>query len=816
MSHKDQKILISLFLLVIPAILISGCDSRRNQIIRNLIISPTLTETPVPPTSTPTVTPTPAPTLTPTPFISAHSPDLLFLGDFDKAEYDITKRIEASEDPEILIQAQTDLIELAWHREDYDRCLDIMTDIKLLREDLGPESDAVFAKASYIHAQCAEMKEMTDTVIEDMGTYLDLMTDSSLQAELHQKIAYGYHDLGDYELFRSNIDMSRPYLDGVLNETVLLDYAYSYSLDGDQEEAVRQLTDLYNTSQDDNIKAGADYYLGIAYEAMGLKDQVIARYQDAVNSYPRSYYSYLALLWLIDQNQVVSNYQRGLVNYYVGQYSLANDAFRRYINSEPGHDGSSWYFIGICQMYMGEYDNAETSFSKLINDYPENRYYVSAWDELAYVQWYYQDRHRKAAETLTNYVKKHPDQADSASFIYEAGRILERGNYLTDAAKTWGRLIDEYPLYEQSKNALFLAAVSSYRANDNESALAYLNRLLIVSGIPEDQAQTNFWIGKVYLKKDDNYNAQKYLDRAIEQEKTGYYSLRAAELKENKDYLTLSQNFDFEVDLASERAMADQWMMLTFGLTEQALTDPTLYNTLPNYRKGSEYLMLGEYRLASICFDEVRNVLTEQPAAAYAFLDEMVAKKMYGVAAYTSRQILSSAGLHEEDRTLDVPNYFNHIRFGSWYLEYTAEAAQTYSVSPILLYALMKQESMFNPWISSSAGAVGLMQIMPETGSEISKTLHWPSNYTTADLNRVPVSVNFAASYLKRLNNYFDQSNAAMLAAYNGGSGNTQRWLNFSKNDPDLLYEIIRFPETKNYLHNIYRFAKTYDMIYAK
>ena len=105
---------------------------------------------------------------------------------------------------------------------------------------------------------------------------------------------------------------------------------------------------------------------------------------------------------------------------------------------------------------------------------------------------------------------------------------------------------------------------------------------------------------------------------------------------------------------------------------------------------------------------------------------------------------------------------------------------------------------------------------MPATGAEIAKTLHWPPNYTEADLLRVQVSINFSASYLKRVHSYFDQSNAAMIASYNGGSGNTQKWLNASGNDPDLLYEVIRYQETRDYMHNIYQNAKIYDWLYAK
>lgn len=311
-----------------------------------------------------------------------------------------------------------------------------------------------------------------------------------------------------------------------------------------------------------------------------------------------------------------------------------------------------------------------------------------------------------------------------------------------------------------------------------------------------------------------NYN--KYLERASEQSKTGYYALRAAELAEKKPYLATANNYDLSVNLAAEKQIADQWMMLTFGLEPEALSDNSAYRFDQDYLEGVEYYTIGDYYHAAVSFEIVQEKLIEMPQASYAYLDEMVRLKIYNAAAYTSRQILTAAGLYEDDRTLDVPNYFNHIRFGTWYQDYTKEACDIYDISPFIIYAIMKQESMFNPWVSSSAGARGLMQIMPDTGAEIAKALHWPPNYTESDLNRVPVSVNFGSQYLKRVYNYFDQNAAAMLASYNGGSGNTQKWLNLSGSDPDLLFEVIRFQETRNYVQNTYRNAKIYERLYAK
>ena len=811
--NKLQK---SLLLIILSVLTLCACDQRRNEIISHMLVSPTMTETPMPPTVTPTLTPSPAPTLTPTPFVSVENLDQLMFGDYDVADYNIRAKIGSAKNDIELLRAQTDLLELSYLREDYDSCLSIMEEINEIVSNTRERPAAILAKANYIHAQCASHKEETAKEIESLDKYIAYKPDTPLLSKTYLQIAYAYQNLGDQEMFRRYLNRAESYNEGTLNEYVQLDYTVSFGTEGSNDEAVSRLTELYNNSLDENIKAAADYYLGINYEAMGLSDQTTARYQDGVNSFPRSYYSHLMLLWLLDNGQNVNEYQRGLINYYVGQYALANDAFHRYVKNEPGNDGSSWYFIGICQMNLADYESAVNSFTKLINDYPENRYYVSAWDEKAYVQWTYLEQYRSAAATLTAYVSKHPDQADSASFLYEAGRILERGNYLTDAAKTWARLIDEYPLYENSKKALFNAAICTYRTGDYEASLAYLNRMLLVSGIPEDQAQANFWIGKIYQKRGDTHNKNKYLERAAEQSKTGYYSLRAAELAAGKPYLSNASAYDLNADLASERLIADQWMMLTFGLNYEDLSDNSAYKSDPDYLEALEYYAMGDYYQAAVSFEIVQEKLMEQPKASYAFLDELINLKIFNAAAYTSRQILTAAGLYEDDRTLDVPNYFNHIRFGTWYQEYTKDVCDIYEISPFILYALMKQESMYNPWVTSSAGARGLMQIMPETGAEIAKTLHWPPNYTESDLNRVPVSVNFGAQYLKRVYNYFSQNSAAMLASYNGGSGNTQKWLKLAGNDPDLLFEVIRFQETRNYVQNIYRNAKIYERLYAK
>ena len=82
--------------------------------------------------------------------------------------------------------------------------------------------------------------------------------------------------------------------------------------------------------------------------------------------------------------------------------------------------------------------------------------------------------------------------------------------------------------------------------------------------------------------------------------------------------------------------------------------------------------------------------------------------------------------------------------------------ADDYGFHPLFLYALIRQESLFEGFVNSSAGARGLMQIIPATGAEIAGNLGWPQNYTSDDLYRPLVSLRYGVDYLDRQRKLFD------------------------------------------------------------
>jgi len=127
---------------------------------------------------------------------------------------------------------------------------------------------------------------------------------------------------------------------------------------------------------------------------------------------------------------------------------------------------------------------------------------------------------------------------------------------------------------------------------------------------------------------------------------------------------------------------------------------------------------------------------------------------------------------------------------------------------------LLRQESLFEGFVTSTAGARGLMQLIPSTGEEIARQMNWPPNYTDRDLYRPYVNIRLGANYLDRQINAFGGDIYQALSAYNGGAGNTLKWIPLANQDQDLFVEVIRFSETRNYIKYIYEIFDIYRNLY--
>ena len=135
-------------------------------------------------------------------------------------------------------------------------------------------------------------------------------------------------------------------------------------------------------------------------------------------------------------------------------------------------------------------------------------------------------------------------------------------------------------------------------------------------------------------------------------------------------------------------------------------------------------------------------------------------------------------------------------------------------LDPALVAAVIYAETKFDPR-TSSAGAVGLMQLMPETATFLAKR-SGATTFTTADLSTPEVNIAYGSYYLRYLLNEYHQNLSLALAAYNGGESNVDRWVADAHADGrSLSVADIPFPETRAYVERVLHAQGQYKHKYA-
>ncbi len=149
------------------------------------------------------------------------------------------------------------------------------------------------------------------------------------------------------------------------------------------------------------------------------------------------------------------------------------------------------------------------------------------------------------------------------------------------------------------------------------------------------------------------------------------------------------------------------------------------------------------------------------------------------------------------------------------YREVVLAFAEERNLDPFLIAGLIRQESAFVPDIISRAGAVGLMQVMPATGTALALAIG-PSSFREASLKIPEVNVHLGTRFLDEMLSRFNQDLPLVLSAYNAGPTRANRWKKFPEaKDPWRFTERIPFAETRAYVKNVTRNRSLYAWLYA-
>jgi soluble lytic murein transglycosylase len=143
------------------------------------------------------------------------------------------------------------------------------------------------------------------------------------------------------------------------------------------------------------------------------------------------------------------------------------------------------------------------------------------------------------------------------------------------------------------------------------------------------------------------------------------------------------------------------------------------------------------------------------------------------------------------------------------------QQASEKDLPPALIAAVIYQESKFRHR-TSEAGAVGLMQILPETAHFIAER-SGGTQFTTEDLATAQINISYGSWYLRYLLQHYDGNKVLAIAAYNAGQTNVDKWVAQAGGEDSFDHlEDIPFPETRGYVIGVLEHEREYREHYAE
>jgi len=316
--------------------------------------------------------------------------------------------------------------------------------------------------------------------------------------------------------------------------------------------------------------------------------------------------------------------------------------------------------------------------------------------------------------------------------------------------------------------------------------------------------QQSAWRVRAALRAQDWTEVLKSVNAMNEQQQTKpawqYWKARALQatgktIEPRNIFVSLSNENGFYGLLAREELAGTPVLRqadVTYRPEEQAvakmLATPGVQRTIALYRMGMGNEALEEWRWVVFNLDDRELITAAEIARRHEMYDRAI-----GAA----------------DLTVSVHDY--NLRYLAPYRDILQEYVNEHDLEEAWVYGLMRQESRFVSSAKSSAGAAGLMQIMPATARWLAKKLRLKS-YRKSMIHQLETNLRLGTYYMKTILSQFDDSPVMATAAYNAGPRRARQWLGDQPMEGAIYAESIPFTETRDYVKKV----MSNTMYYAK
>lgn len=536
-------------------------------------------------------------------------------------------------------------------------------------------------------------------------------------------------------------------------------------------------------------------------------DQAAAQqyWRTLVETYPTTPQAYRALLALEAAGTAVEPLEKGRVLAANGDWNAAIQTYYAAMAVEP-HPADLHWEAALAYEGAGNLEAAWHEYGNLIETHPESDRHAAAWLARGRVRSA-QGRVDEALATFERVMTEFPESEEAPAALEAAAQLLAERGRPEEAAARYTLLASRYPTAPQAAKALWEAGLLRFRLGEPTLAGQLWQRLAEHQADDTWRPRALFWRAKAAAAAGDADTATALFEDVVRL--GGYYGLRAAAMLANNGDWPARPGGDAPPGRLYRVPDVDGdglgWLRAAAHITTTQRFDPLALPEDPALARGDELMAINLPFLAMEAYRDVLRRHLDDPQALYALAHHFVTQDATDLSIAAAQRLMDLLRLTPET----APPALAVLIYPIPYKTLLDETAARFELDPLLLAALVYQESRWQPMAVSSAGARGLAQIMPATGREIARNLG--VEYFQKDLARPRVSLTFGGSYLDWALQLFDDNTFAALAAYNGGAGNVRRWL---VPDDDLLVESITLSETHLYVKRVYAHWHAYIAIY--
>jgi soluble lytic murein transglycosylase len=426
--------------------------------------------------------------------------------------------------------------------------------------------------------------------------------------------------------------------------------------------------------------------------------------------------------------------------------------------------------------------------------------------------------------------------------LYKAGWLAFNAGQYAAATQLFGRYVERYARDRQADEAAWYLAWATYRSGNLPAALAALAALR--SKFPNSTLvpRTYYWEGRVLTSLGRAAEARASYEATLGTAPLDYYGVlarqRLTELaSDNRPMVDAndepvrfaSLNVPAPLGTAADTAVVAAAAPLS-SMADRPLAPPGTLDSRPDEyipwgsaafdwhgptaRRMLRLIALHNYDAAA---DLVMSLPAkpgqEKPDVAYARARLLYALGDYN-AGYSVTTIMFKKVLTEPPSAANRD--FMRIAYPYAHAEPVERAAREFAVSPLLVLAIMRQESAFDDRARSAASANGLMQIIPDTATKIAKALR-EGGLEGPQVTEKAVNVRFGTWYLGQLMTKFNDNPFMAIASYNAGPIAVAKWVDQKHMlAVDEFVEEIPFRETRGYVRRVISNLAVYSALYGR